>query len=320
MRHVLRFSLGVVLAVIFASLVAITEQSCLKSKLLGDTTDQMPDSTADLMMKPQRTYWTYNSAEKAALLNRYPDSLSWPETLRLHHLSCLELLNSQEGKAQLMTEQGESFEAPEGVTSDLCRELTRRLLSENSPYRMRHCSIWQGEAGKSEQRPAGLQGFLRDASLTHLGCLEVIRLDSQFEPKELAFIPFDDIQGVMFAQPGLFRPAKVLYEYSKGEEIVCVPLIYAISWLSEFEYDHDGTFTRFCCHLFIEKLNYVGIGIGHHDFSLTVPEGENEEYLFGLGSVSEMAFNLELIDPKFDQKCRGRGLDPLTIRKQLAGK
>lgn len=270
-------------------------------------------------MKLQRAYWTYNSAEKAALLNRYPNYLSWPEILRLHHLACLELLNTQEGKAQLTSEQGESFQAPEGFTSDLCQELTNRLLSGNSPYRVRHCSIWQGEAGKSEERPPDHQGFLRDASLTHLGCLEVIRLDSQFEPRELAFISFDDIQGVVIPQPGLHRPAKLFYEYSKGAETVCIPLIYGISWLTNNEYDHDGSFTRFCCHLVFEKLNSnVGIGIGHHDFFLGLPKAENEWRIFGLGSVGEMVFNLELIDPKFDQKCRGRGLDPMTVRKQLA--
>ncbi len=213
-----------------------------------------------------------------------------------------------------------SYSAPKLTAYELCRELVQRLLSQDSPYRMRHCDIWQGEAGQSGQRPPDLQGQLRNASLTHLGCLEVIHLGNQNQVRELSFIPFDDIRGVLFAPPSLFRAGKVFYEDS-SEEIVYIPLIYGVSWVTDNKYDHDGTMTRFCCHLRVDGLDmHIGIGIGHQDFLLTVPEAEGEAQIFGLGSIGEIIFALELNDPRFDQKCRSRGLDPSTVRRHMAGK
>ena len=271
-----------------------------KAKQSEATKDKSANTTMGPAMQLQRTYWTYNPDEKAALLARYPDSLSWSEILRLHHLTCLELLSSEEGNAQLMGDQEGSMDAPKGAAYDLCRELAQRLLSQDSPYRVRHCDIWKGEAGQSGQRPPDLQGQLRNASLTHLGCLEVVHLDEQNHPKELSFIPFDDIRGVLFAQPSLFRAAKVLYEDSR-EEIVYIPLIYGVSWLTDNKYDHDGTMTRFRCHLRFDEFNMaIGIGIGHQDFILTGPEAESIGTLFGLGSIGEIMVALELNDPKFD--------------------
>lgn len=292
-----------------------------KAKQPEAAKDRPANTTMDPAMQLQCTYWTYNPDEKAALLARYPESLSWSEALRLHHLTCLELLSSEEGSAQLMGDLEGSYFAPKGTAYELCRELVQRLLSQDSPYRVRHCNIWQGEAGQSGQRPPDLQGQLRNASLTHLGCLEVIHLGNQNQVRELSFIPFDDIRGVLFAQPSLFRAGKVLYEDS-SEEIVYIPLIYGVSWVTDIKYDHDGTMTRFRCHLPVDGLDMhigIGIGIGHQDFLLTAPEAEGE-YLLGLGSIGEIMFASELNDPKFDQRCRSRGLDPSTVRRQMAGK
>lgn len=282
----------------------------------SETAKGKPTTATNPAIQLQHAYWTHNPTEKAALLIRYPASLSWTETLRLHHLVCLELLSSKEGNPQLMGEVMQ-LDAPKGDTHDLCQALLQRLLSQNSPYKARHCAIWQGEAGQSGRRPPDMQGQLQNASLTHLGCLEVIRLDSQNQPKELAFIPFDDLRGVLFAQPSLFRAAKILYEDSK-EEIVLAPMIYGISWLTNNEFDHDGTMTRFCCQLPIDEFD-MGIGVGHQDFVLAVPKTKDKQ-LLGLGSIGEVMIALELNDPKFDQKCRSRGLEPSAVKQQMTGK
>lgn len=286
------------------------------------TKNEIANTMADSAIQLQRTYWNYTANEKAALVSQYPDSLTWSELLRLHHLTCLELLDTDEGRAQLAGgTTNTNFKAPKGLARDLCQELTQRLLSKESPYRLRHCAVWKGEAGQSEQRPPDLQGQLRNASLTHLGCLEVIRLGDQNRPQKLSFVPLDDVRGVLFAQPSLFRVAKVAYENARGEEVVLMPLLYGISWLTRNEFDHDGKMTRFCCGLEVEGSGVgFGIGVGHQDFLLTTPGDEGRGFVFGLGSVGKIVTAVELNDPRFEQKCRLRGLDPSAVKQQMTRK
>lgn len=132
-------------------------------------------------------------------------------------------------------------------------------------------------------------------------------------------LPFDDIQGLLFANPSLVRAAKLFYEDQGKEEIILVPLIYGASWLTNNTFDQDGTMTRFCCNLRVEEFDrYVGIGIGHQDLLLTDAESKSEQTLVGLGSITVLRTDLELNDPRFDQKCKSRGLDPSVVRKQVA--
>lgn len=265
----------------------------------------------------QLAYWSYDPDEKAALLARYPDALSWSEILRLHHLTCLELLSSKQGNAQLMDVSSGDIDAPQGASYKLCQALTQRLMSQNSPYRTRNCFVWQGDLKQVAQQPPDLQGKLRNASLTHVGCLEVMRLDQHNQPKELSFIPFDDIRAILFDQPSFFRAARIVYE-DASEEIVYLPLLYGVSWLTENEYDHNGTRTRFRCLVNVDGIN-MGMGIGHQDFSLTEFDSEGSSQIFGLGSLAKLISALELSDPKFDEKCVARGLDPATVRQEMRG-
>lgn len=283
----------------------------------GKAMDLLADSATQL----QCAYWTYDVDEKAELLSRYPGSLSWAELLRLHHLACLALSNTDEGQVQLMSDKleiGNRYEAPEGPAYNLCKGLAERLLSKESPYKARHCVIWKGQSGQTPQSPPpDFQGRMRNASLTHLGCMEVIHLDEDNHPSSLSFVPFDDIRGVMFTASGLFRPAKILYEDSRQEEIVLIPLLYGVSWFISDQFYRDGTLTRFYCHLPVEGLAMqVGIGVGHQDLLLTKPDG-NVQSLMGLGSVSEIMVALSVDDPRFEQKCRARGLDPAYVKQEF---
>lgn len=277
-----------------------------------------PQSTLDLTspeLRIHREYWTRNDEEKAFLLARYPDSLSWSETLRLHHLNCLEIVS--ESKAQFVAAHTTAEPAETtGPAFELCKELSKKLLSRESPYRPRHCAVWQGQPGESDKREADIQGEFSNASITHLGCLEVIRIDSNQQPTELAFIPLDEIRGALFAERALFRAGKLFYDDGREDEMVSAPLIYGISWDSPNTYDRDGTMTRFCCHIHSEGIGAAsGIGIGHQDF--TVPKEDGSATLFGLGSVGEIMVALAMDDSKFEQKCKTRGLDPEDIRRQM---
>ena len=194
----------------------------------------------------QQNYWTPNPDEKKRLLEKSIDDLAWEEALRLLHLACLEILSDGPCKKQLLDEEialEGSADAPPGEKRDLIVRLVTQLLSEASPYKPRHVAVWQGKAGESEKRKEDLYGVFCNASLTHLGCIEVIRLDAEQQPSELKFISLDEIRGAFFDGSGLLRYGKLFFDDGRPDEIV----------------------------------------------------------LFG-------------DDPKFNQKCKGHGLDPEDVR------
>jgi hypothetical protein len=172
--------------------------------------------------------------------------------------------------------------------------------------------VWQGSAGASDTRPPTMDGTLRNASLTHLGCVEVLRMDSQDRPTGIDFIALDDIRGMLLASPSIFRAAKILFEDGRPGEIVRLPLVYGFSWFTGRGEDTDGTLTRFCSHITTPiSSSPLGIGLGHQDFVLESPKGAS---LFGLGSVGELMMPLFANDPRFNERCRARGIDPEKAR------
>jgi len=258
----------------------------------------------------QEAYWTLDREEKEALLAKSLDALSWREKLRLLHLTVLEILETEEGKRQLTaTEMTGASDAPDGEPARLCADLVKRLMVKESPFRPRRLAIWQGTPNAVSERPADIEAFCRNASITHLGAIEVIRLDEKGEPRELAFVGLDEIRGAIFQG----RAARLFYDDGRQDEIVWVPLLYGWSWRTPNTYDQDGTMTRFRCHVKVEGIeNRLAVGIGHQD--VVARQQDGSQTLFGIGSVGEIAVGLELDDPKFEAKCRARGLDPAEVR------
>jgi hypothetical protein len=279
----------------------------------GSASDEL---ARDPMVRMHREYWTFKPEEKAELLSRYPDGLSWPEMLRLHHLSCLEMLSTEKGNKQFAaTDSLELPEAPGGDAQDLCVELFGKLASDRSPYRPRHCLVWQGEPGQSDQRDPDMQGVMANASMTHLGSIEIIRIDENEHPQEVTFVPLDDIRGALFAGAGAFRGIR-LFKEDGSDDIARAPLLYGVSWNAPNSYDRDGTMTRFCCSPGKEITGLCGgVGVGHQDLAVQAEDGGAT--LFGIGSVGEIMVALSVADPRFEEKCRGRGLDPDEVRKQV---
>lgn len=75
--------------------------------------------------------------------------------------------------------------------------------------------------------------------------------------------------------------------------------------------------TRFVAHLDGDEfsaLGATGIGIGQQDLSVRGKKGSS---LFGLGSVCEVTFPLDMRDPRFDEKARSRGIDPDEGRRNM---
>jgi hypothetical protein len=164
-----------------------------------------------------------------------------------------------------------------------------------------------------------MQGEFLNPSLTHLGCLEVYRVDAVNQPTGMDFVAFDELSGVLFAPPNLIRVAKLFYDDGRGE-VVLVPMLYGLTWAMGNEYDRAGRMTRFVAHLDGEEIGVLGasgIGVGQQDFSIRNPAGGVS--LFGLGSAAEISFPLDMRDPRFDEKARARGIEPDEVRRRMGG-
>jgi hypothetical protein len=253
----------------------------------------------------QRAYWTHNAEEQFQLEARGVEQIGWRELLRLHHLICLQRLNP-----------GLEREA----ATEKCRQTVRRLLMADSPYRPRPAMVWQGQAAQpGTSREPDMQGEFLNPSLTHLGSLEVYWVDAANQPTRIDFVGFDELSGVVFAPPNLIRAAK-LFDEDGRDEIVLVPLLYGLTWAIGNEYDRAGRMTRFVAHLDGEEvggLGASGIGVGQQDLSIRSQDGGSS--LFGLGSVAELSFPLDMRDPRFDDKARARGIDPDEVRRRMGG-
>lgn len=253
----------------------------------------------------QRAYWTHNGEEQAQLEARGAGQLDWRERLRLHHLVCLQRLNVGPERA---------------AVTEKCRQMVRSLIALDSPYRPRPAMVWQGQSAQpGAGREPDMQGEFLNPSLTHLGCLEVYRVDAADQPVRLDFVSFDELSGIAFAPPNLIRAAKLFYDDGRGE-IVLVPLLYGLTWAIGNEFDRTGRMTRFVAHLDGEEAGAIGasgIGIGQQDLSIRGQDGSAS--LFGLGSVAEVSFPLDMRDPRFDAKARARGIDLDEVRRKTGG-
>jgi hypothetical protein len=250
----------------------------------------------------QRAYWTHNPVEQAQLQGRGFGQLNWGERFRLHHLICLQRVGA----------------GPEpAAVAEQCRALVHQLLAVDSPYRPRPAMVWQGQAAPpGGGREPSLQGEFLNASLTHLGCLEIYRVDAADQPTGIDFVAFDALSAVVFGPPSLIRAAKLFYEDGRAE-VVLVPMLYGLTWAIGNEFDRAGRMTRFVAHLHdveVRGLGAEGMGVGQQDFSIRTPDSGS---LFGLGSVASFSFPLDMRDPRFDEKARARGIDPDEIRRRM---
>jgi len=295
----------------------------MKAQLTGQ---QLETLLADM----QKKYWRFDAAEKASLVQRGPLRLPWPEMLRLNHLCCLEILGTKRGQDYLRDPEAYGHDLEAGSVADLqggldlgfWPEMIKKLLSTASPYRPRLSLVWQAGPPPDVQREPDVQGLFMNESMTHFGAFEVIRVDDEGMPVNIGFVGLDELRHIIFAGNALFRAAKLFYDDGRADEVVWMPLLYGVSWGCPEEFDHDGTFTRWVSHRPVEIAGQgvnIGIGIGHQDFmAVTGPDGQR--VTLGLGSVQEIEVGLDIDDPKFETKCRARGLDADKIRRTLTGR
>jgi hypothetical protein len=265
------------------------------------------DELGAALLGVHRAYWTPAPEEKQRLLGARIEGMSWRDILRLHHLASLDLLHAA-GLTRLGDERFEAMaKATAGPDAELCAALAGRLHGPTSPYRPRLAFVFQ--RGCPPEEPSQ-RGELANASLTHLGALEVIRLERDMRPTAVDFVPFDALHSVHVGPPSLFPPARLEYEQQGRNEVVALPLLYGPSWFTPQPRDRDGSTTAFVCHL---EGASGGIGLGHQDFT-------NGSSVFGLGSIEQIAFPLDVEAPDFEERCRRRGLDPAQVRTGAAGR
>ena len=85
-------------------------------------------------------------------------------------------------------------------------------------------------------------------SLTHLGCLEVVRVDAN-NPPEIVFIAFADVRNLVLGQPTVFREVNTAYEDGRSDELAFLPLMYGLTGRSPSEDILTGRKRRFVAFL-----------------------------------------------------------------------
>jgi hypothetical protein len=244
----------------------------LKKWLSGAPPPAPPEDLGAALMRLTRTYWA-RAPEELARLKPEAETLPWPKLLRLHHLACLELLH-----AVGLTTTGGGMDLPASPEAELYVQTATRLSSATSPFRPRQAVVTQRPRGEAPGKT--ITGELRNASATHFGALELIRLDKDNHPLALDFASFDELALVAVGPPSLFPPSKLQYRDGRTE-VACLPLLYGASWFSAQASDANGSMTRFVGHT--PKVQ-GGIGVGHQDFMCG-------GVLFGLGSMQQLAFS-----------------------------
>lgn len=304
------------------------------------------DPVAERAVALQKRYWTPNPEELALLEARRFNTLEPRELLRLHHLRCLALLDARDGilRRGLLAPIAERPSATEQraatdpALQEKIEQSAKALLGRRSPYRPRHAFTWLGAAPPDgDAIPySDFQGRTLNASLTHLGALEVIALDSNFEPAQVELIDFDQILTISFAAGQLaatapFRPARILREYGLEERVVLLPLRYGLSWFAHEAELLRGTAEHQVANIELGGLTgsprlaassphdrrALGICVGPQRLEVLsdyAEDGDRGLSRFALADAYQISLAIDQDDPRFADKCRGRGIDPEATR------
>lgn len=305
------------------------------------------DPVAERGVELQRRYWTANPDELAQLEAVAFERLEPPALLRLHHLRCLALLDAgdatlRRGLLAPIAERPSQAELDAAAESTLglrrAVELSARaLLARRSPHRPRHGFAWLGAGPpRGDDIPySDFQGRTLNASLTHLGALEVIALDERFEPARVEFLDFDQILTISLPAGELdaaapFRPARILREYGLDERVVLLPMRYGLSWFC-----HEPELLRGSSEHQLAAIELggladpskaagnpldrrpLGIAVGPQRLEVLSDyreDGDRGLSRFRLADAYQLSLAIDQDDPKFIEKCRGRGLDPEATR------
>jgi hypothetical protein len=304
------------------------------------------DAVSERAIELQKRYWSLDADELRELEGRGFAALSWAQKLRLHHLRCLALLDAGDGalRRELLAPVDER-PTPRELAEDRATwdpmldarvgASARALVGRRSPYRPRHGFAWLGEAAPAgEDIPySNFQGRTLNASITHLGCVEVIRLDEALEPAALEFVGLDEILTISRGQRSAdeaalpFVPARILREYGREELVVLLALRYGLSW---FSHEPELLRGRGAHEVGARELGGLadpakavgnprdrrplGVRAGVQTLECLSDYEDDGLGRFALGDAYQLSLAIDQGDPRFVDKCRGRGLDPEATR------
>jgi hypothetical protein len=291
----------------------------------------------------QKRYWSPAPDELRDLEGRGLAALDWPDKLRLHHLRCLALLDAGDGslRRDLLAPTAERPSQPEIQIDPVLRERVatsaKVLLGRRSPYRPRHGFAWLGDGPpEGDAVPySDFQGRVVLGSLAHLGCVEIIRLDpATLEPQALDLVAFDEIMTLARSPrtdpDAPFVPARLLREYGQPQLLVLLPLRHGLSWYALEPELLRGEVQREVASIGVsgladpakaiaEPLDRRMLGIAAGAIRVEVLSDYAHEGLggFALRDAYQISLAIDQDDPRFDDKCRGRGLDVEATRGDL---
>jgi hypothetical protein len=303
------------------------------------------DPVSERAVALQKRYWTPDPEQLAALEAVPFETLDSQQLLRLHHLRCLALLDGHDavlrrGLLAPMAERPSDDELRAAIDAQLHARIERSakaLLGRRSIFRPRHGFTWLGAGPpQGDQIPySDFQGRTLNASLTHLGALEVIALDEAFEPAGVEFVGFDQILTLSLpagelASGAPFRPARILHEYGLEDRVVLLPLRYGLSWFA-----HEPELLRGAAEHQLAAIELggladpsraagnpldrrpLGIAVGPQQLEVLSDfreDGDRGLSRFRLADAYQISLAIDQDDPTFAEKCRGRGLDPEATR------
>jgi len=225
------------------------------------------DALLTEIFRIQQQYWTVNNDEKENLLSQFPDSLDWKQLLRLHHLLCMEVFQAYIAGHFLFKKN--KIILNQEMTRFL-QKSTAILLSDKSPYRPQQCEI-KFDVLTRQKEFKRMEGTLINASLTHLGCIEIIRLDPELHPVSLDFLPLSLIKVIMNNTEG----SLVSYRDRKEKDICYLASYYYFS--QESKKFINNTHTEYVCPLECDEAGEeCGIGLGIQEFLIIQNNGIKE--------------------------------------------
>jgi hypothetical protein len=124
-----------------------------------------------------------------------------------------------------------------------------------------------------------------------------------------------------------FVPARILREYGQGELVVLLPLRHGLSWFALEPEILRGEATHEVAAIELRGLADVaksltepldrrtlGIQIGPQRLEVLSDYAQEGLGRFELGAAYQISLAIDQDDPRFDDKCRGRGLDVEATR------
>ncbi|MBN2442849.1 MAG: hypothetical protein JXJ04_15940 [Spirochaetales bacterium] len=222
------------------------------------------NTMVDEIMKIQQNYWTFNKGEKEILLSQFPRISDWKDLLRLHHLLCMEAFHDHM-KGNFIFSRNK-ISSHNNTYLELQKTLAM-LLSDESPYVPQQSEI-KFDILTRHKEFKKLTGILMNGSLTHLGSIEIVNVDSELTPLSISFLPLTHIKSIMINSKGTL----ISYRNKKEKDICYLASHYYVSKESR-KYINSNETEYICTKEYENDHNEYGIGLGPQELVIIQQDG-----------------------------------------------